>query len=519
MPLLINGHGNSENVFNVKNKEKKMKKLDMGISTQKNFFITETPDSLSPVENLWKWLNNYGYINSKKMLTFVENDLNIKRELMHKIIIKSTYYLQRAYSINQRMRFLRYNLDEKTFGCPACGAPRFFDASTSKFRNICQKTDQLHHDINIKIMKTRFEKTCLIKYGEKNPMSVKSIKDKSKKTNLIKYGVENPMQNPNIRKRFNKTMIDRYGVDEPSKSKLICSKRNDTFKEKYGVENFGYIFKLEEMQAKRLNTFQQKYGVSHPMKSNQIKEKLKKTCLQKYGVENVMQNPKILKDYQIKSFEKYGEKMAFNSKEGVQKRKKTCLERFGVDNPFKSKKINQKATKLKYNKYGITIGNKTRLFYSKNIDKLTKTILQNNFLDENNYLLISKMKKFYSISTTTCYNYMRAFNIDFKYKEGGFHPDKPAILYYIYDPQEDLYKIGITNLTVEERFGKTFCSNRAIAILEQKTFEKGKDAYIEEQEILEQFAYVRCINNSWPQEKGGRTEFFNRDILNLDKFK
>jgi len=96
----------------------------------------------------------------------------------------------------------------------------------------------------------------------------------------------------------------------------------------------------------------------------------------------------------------------------------------------------------------------------------------------------------------------------------GFNPDKPAILYYLYDPQEDLYKIGITNRSVEERFGKSFCSNRAIAILEQIEYSNGMDAYLAEQEILEAFGYARCENPSWPEEKGGKTEFFKWNILN-----
>ena len=99
----------------------------------------------------------------------------------------------------------------------------------------------------------------------------------------------------------------------------------------------------------------------------------------------------------------------------------------------------------------------------------------------------------------------------------GFDPNLPAILYYLYDPQENLYKIGITNKTIEERFGKAFCSNRAIAILEQKVFNNGEDAYFEEQAILEEFSYARCQNPSWPEEKGGRTEFFKEDILNKHK--
>jgi len=99
----------------------------------------------------------------------------------------------------------------------------------------------------------------------------------------------------------------------------------------------------------------------------------------------------------------------------------------------------------------------------------------------------------------------------------GFNPDMPAILYYLYDPQEDLYKIGITNKTIEERFGKSFCSNRAIAILEQTHFDNGLDAYLAEQEILEAFGYARCENPSWPETKGGRTEFFKEDILHKHK--
>jgi len=104
-----------------------------------------------------------------------------------------------------------------------------------------------------------------------------------------------------------------------------------------------------------------------------------------------------------------------------------------------------------------------------------------------------------------------------KCAEYGFNPDKPAILYYLYDPQEDLYKIGITNKTIEERFGKSFCSNRAIAILEQTHFDNGLDAYLAEQEILEAFGYARCENPSWPETKGGRTEFFKEDILHKHK--
>lgn len=93
-----------------------------------------------------------------------------------------------------------------------------------------------------------------------------------------------------------------------------------------------------------------------------------------------------------------------------------------------------------------------------------------------------------------------------------FDPNKPAILYYFLDEESGLYKIGITNISVEWRFhGK----RKQIKILMEKPYEIGKDAYLEEQRILKEFEYARCNNNSW--ENGtGRTEFFDRDVLLLD---
>jgi len=478
--------------------------------------IPEIPQSFFNIEYFWEWLNRYKYINSKNMLSFVKNTLNIEKKLMQKIITKITYFLPEDYQINYRIRFLRFNLNKNTFKCPVCDEPRFFDKSTSKFRNICSSKDSIHHEVNMQIMQKRLKQTCLKKYGVENSMQSFIIKSKAKKTCLEKYGCSNPMQNKTIRERFNKTMLDRYGVDEPSKSKIILQKRNSTLKNNYGIENFGHLFKLKEMRQKRKNTFYQKYGVSHPMKSPLIKKKIKETCLKKYGVENIMQSPKILKKYQEKSFKKYGMSMPFNSEKGVQKRKKVYLTKYGIDNPFKSKDIQQKALKTRYKKYGIKTKDKIRLFHNKNSNILTKKFIQNNFIDNNFNIKILEMMKFYQISHTTCYNYIHAFNIEFRCKDGGFHLDKPAILYYIYDPKEDLYKIGITNNSLEERFGKAFCSKRAIALFEQ-SYNLGQDAYLAEQEILQTFGYARCNNPSWPEALGGKTEFFKEDILKLNK--
>jgi hypothetical protein len=153
----------------------------------------------------------------------------------------------------------------------------------------------------------------------------------------------------------------------------------------------------------------------------------------------------------------------------------------------------------------------------KNIHLLTKEYLEKNFLDENKCLKLEKMMGFFNIKETACYKYMRDLGIKINYKPGGFNPQEPGLLYYIFDPETGLYKIGVTNKTsVEERFGKSFCSKRAIAILEQTHYEDGYEALEAEKTILEEFKYARTINENWPEELGGRTEFFKYNILNKE---
>jgi Zn finger protein HypA/HybF involved in hydrogenase expression len=149
----------------------------------------------------------------------------------------------------------------------------------------------------------------------------------------------------------------------------------------------------------------------------------------------------------------------------------------------------------------------------KNIQDLKKDFLKENFLNEAGEIKLLDMMNYFNIKETSCYKYMRELGIKINYKSNGFNPQEPGILYYIFDPEANLYKIGITNRSIEERFGKAFCSKRAIAILEQTYYENGYEALEAESEILEAFSYARTINESWPEELGGRTEFFNGDIL------
>ena len=96
----------------------------------------------------------------------------------------------------------------------------------------------------------------------------------------------------------------------------------------------------------------------------------------------------------------------------------------------------------------------------------------------------------------------------------GFDKNKPAILYYLKittDNNQVLYKIGITNRTVNERFSLTDLSK--IEIVKQKLYENGQDALNWESKLKSKYKQY--------QYKGpdilssGNTELFTEDIIEL----
>lgn len=97
---------------------------------------------------------------------------------------------------------------------------------------------------------------------------------------------------------------------------------------------------------------------------------------------------------------------------------------------------------------------------------------------------------------------------------GGFKPNLPAILYYIRVETRNrvCWKIGITNLTVKERFSRS--DLELITIINEVHYENGQDAYDEEQRLMElhsKYKYKGC-----PMLNTGNTELFTKDVLGLD---
>lgn len=95
---------------------------------------------------------------------------------------------------------------------------------------------------------------------------------------------------------------------------------------------------------------------------------------------------------------------------------------------------------------------------------------------------------------------------------GGFHPTKPAILYYLKINNGEAYKIGITNNTVDIRFRHT--DLQKIEVLKVWEFKSGYEAKYRESQILRDFKASKWVGRSLLTS--GNTELFSSDVLQLD---
>jgi hypothetical protein len=98
----------------------------------------------------------------------------------------------------------------------------------------------------------------------------------------------------------------------------------------------------------------------------------------------------------------------------------------------------------------------------------------------------------------------------------GFDQTKPGVLYYLAvltDNNETLYKIGITNLSVERRFPNADLAR--IRTIRTWSFDEGRLAAKRELEILKEYSDDLYIGPDI-LVGSGNTELFIRDVLQLD---
>ncbi|RYE13054.1 MAG: hypothetical protein EOP45_21840 [Sphingobacteriaceae bacterium] len=99
---------------------------------------------------------------------------------------------------------------------------------------------------------------------------------------------------------------------------------------------------------------------------------------------------------------------------------------------------------------------------------------------------------------------------------GRFDPNKSAILYYIRIAKDNeiLYKIGVTNKTVKERF--RLDRDKDIKIICEEYFEKGSEALLTEAYYFNKYVSKRVTRPNF-LNSNGNTELFGEDVLGLDK--
>lgn len=95
----------------------------------------------------------------------------------------------------------------------------------------------------------------------------------------------------------------------------------------------------------------------------------------------------------------------------------------------------------------------------------------------------------------------------------GLNYSSPGILYFI-KILDNLYKIGITSKSLEERYTKKELS--IITPIKQIQYEKLIEAYKEEQRILKE--YSDFLYKGPPILNNGNSEIFITNILQIDTF-
>lgn len=233
------------------------------------------------------------------------------------------YYNNMGYFVEIRKPFevrtkdlMRGSAVKITTVCSIC-----YKESQNVFKDYFNYTNGLTEDYfcnKCKILKS--EKTCIEKYGVKNPMQTIEVKDTLKKSILKKYGVEhysqtdmfkdkfkntcnlkygsdNPFSNNIIKSKIKKTINNNYGVDYPLQNLEIKSKSKETCLEKYGKEFYSQTEECKSIiQCKSIIN----YGLSNPMKSELIKDKVRNTNIYKYGVNHISKTENFKKNIKDK---------------------------------------------------------------------------------------------------------------------------------------------------------------------------------------------------------------------------
>ena len=186
--------------------------------------------------------------------------------------------------------------------CPVCGKPlqlnrtkwRTYCSISCKSKDNANKLEQkygVRSTLRLKEVQEKTIQSLINHYGVDNPQKSKEVQEKTKQTYIKKYGVEYFSQSKEIQEKIKQTCLNKYGTEyylnsEDCKIKTIIKFSTDNYrKTEECIQLISNFIKnhYNEIQIKKINTYQNHYNVDNPMKNIVIKNKVKETCLQKYG--------------------------------------------------------------------------------------------------------------------------------------------------------------------------------------------------------------------------------------------
>ena len=268
--------------------------------------------------------------------------------------------------------------------CKICGTKTEFIGIQSGYKNTCSD----------ECAKLLYQKSCVEKYGCKNPSQSPLIKEKKKETCLKNFGVENPLQSNIVKEKQKQTCKEKYGKECSLQVKEIRDKAKQTCKERYGFEN---ALQSPFIHQKQKQTCKERYGVEYAAQVKEIREKQKQTCKEKYGYENALQNPFIHQKQKQTCMEKYGKEYVTQVKEIREKQKQTCKERYGVESALQNPFIQEKMKQTCKERYGVEHPSQKHF---KNMDKLNVDFIKENFIEGKKFD-IDKIREFFNIKGCT----------------------------------------------------------------------------------------------------------------------
>ena len=186
----------------------------------------------------------------------------IKKNYLEDYIIIMTYPGER---FSEKLYNYFYNCPSHI--CPVCGKETPFRSIVYGYSKFCSTKCSYKSKDRIDCI----ERTCLERYGVKNPSQSKEIQKKKEETCLKNHGVRHWMQDKD---RFQAIMMQKYGVKNPSYLNEVKKKREETCLKNHGVK---CVLSLQENKLKVIQATEQKYGVRCSFLNKDVMEKSKNT--------------------------------------------------------------------------------------------------------------------------------------------------------------------------------------------------------------------------------------------------